>query len=81
LLHFGILPRFWLGTVPRHPQGVAVVITILAYFDPGPGSLLLQVLVGGAAGLVVFGKYVWDSAIQVLRKRRRSSLQTRWNDG
>lgn len=34
---------------------------ILAYFDPGSGSLLLQAIVGGGAGLVVFGKYVWES--------------------
>lgn len=35
--------------------------TILAYFDPGSGSLLMQALVGGAAGLAVFGKYLWNS--------------------
>ena len=32
---------------------------MLAYFDPGSGSLLVQALVGGAAGLLVFAKYVW----------------------
>ena len=35
--------------------------TILAYFDPGPGSLLMQALLGGTAGLAVFGKYLWDA--------------------
>lgn len=39
---------------------------VLAYFDPGPGSLLLQAIVGGGAGLIVFGKYVWNS----LRNRK-----------
>jgi len=34
----------------------------LAYFDPGSGSLLMQVIVGGTAGLVVFARYLWDSA-------------------
>lgn len=34
---------------------------ILGYFDPGPGSLLVQALAGGAAGLLVFGKYLWDT--------------------
>ncbi|MBX3443348.1 MAG: hypothetical protein KF774_13160 [Planctomyces sp.] len=33
----------------------------LGYLDPGSGSLLLQALVGGGAGLVVFGKYIWDA--------------------
>lgn len=36
--------------------------SLLAYFDPGPGSLVMQVLVGGTAGLIVFGKYLWNSA-------------------
>lgn len=33
---------------------------ILAYFDPGAGSLLLQLVVGGAGGLAVFGRYLWN---------------------
>jgi hypothetical protein len=35
--------------------------TFLAYFDPGSGSLLVQALAGGTAGLLVFGKYIWDT--------------------
>jgi hypothetical protein len=49
-----------------HPLGVlpAVSLTVLslAYFDPGPGSLLVQAIVGGLAGLMVFGKYLWNAA-------------------
>lgn len=30
-----------------------------AYLDPGTGSLLLQVLLGGIAGLLVAGKLMW----------------------
>lgn len=33
---------------------------VLAYFDPGSGSLLLQMLVGGSAGLFVFARYLWE---------------------
>jgi hypothetical protein len=40
---------------------------ILAYFDPGSGSLLVQALAGGTAGLLVFGKYVWDAVSAKLR--------------
>ena len=43
------------------------MIEILAYFDPGPGSLLVQAIVGGLAGLAVFGKYFWNAAIGRLR--------------
>ncbi len=31
----------------------------LAYFDPGSASLLMQALVGGSAGVIVFGRYLW----------------------
>ena len=30
--------------------------TVFAYIDPGTGSILLQTLLGGVAGLVVFFK-------------------------
>ncbi|MEZ6067560.1 MAG: hypothetical protein R3B90_18050 [Planctomycetaceae bacterium] len=33
----------------------------LAYLDPGAGSLLLQVLVAGGAGLGVLVKHLWKS--------------------
>jgi len=32
---------------------------VLAYLDPGTGSLVLQALVAGFAGLAVAGKYGW----------------------
>ena len=33
--------------------------SLLAYFDPSAGSLLLQALVGGFGGVVVLGRYLW----------------------
>lgn len=36
-------------------------IISFAYLDPGTGSMLLQALVGGFAGLIVFGKHIWYS--------------------
>lgn len=33
---------------------------IIAYLDPGSGSLILQALVGGFSGIVVLGRYVWN---------------------
>jgi hypothetical protein len=48
---------------------------MLAYFDPGSGSMLVQVLVGGAAGLAVFARYLWDhfGVGAVLRKRKAAA--------
>lgn len=37
------------------------MVTIFAYFDPGSGSLILQVLIGGTAGLLVAGRFLWNS--------------------
>ena len=33
---------------------------VFAYLDPGSGSLILQVLFGGFAGIAAFVKYRWD---------------------
>jgi hypothetical protein len=35
---------------------IPAMITILAYFDPGSASLLVQAIAGGMAGLLVFGR-------------------------
>lgn len=43
-------------------ENIVVVTPLLAYFDPGSGSLVLQAVVGGAAGLMVFAKYLWMTA-------------------
>jgi hypothetical protein len=44
---------------------------MFAYFDPGSGSLVLQMLVGGSAGLFVFAKYLWESAFSGIRSGRK----------
>ena len=33
---------------------------ILAYIDPGAGSLLIQLLIGGLAGLAALIKFRWN---------------------
>ena len=43
---------------------------LLAYFDPGPGSLLMQALLGGAAGFLVLARYLWDRAPGLFRRRK-----------
>ena len=42
---------------------------LLGYFDPGSGSLVLQAIVGGGAGLLVFGNYVWKLVVGQFQHR------------
>ena len=32
---------------------------LFAYLDPGTGSMLLQAIVGGSAGMIVFFRHLW----------------------
>jgi hypothetical protein len=43
---------------------------MLAYLDPGAGSLILQALAGGLAGIAVVGKLYWARVKRVLRLGR-----------
>jgi hypothetical protein len=36
-------------------------LSMLAYLDPGAGSLLLQALVAGGGGVLVFCRHLWKS--------------------
>ncbi len=36
-------------------------LQMLAYLDPGTGSMLLQAILGGSAGLIVFARHVWKT--------------------
>jgi hypothetical protein len=45
--------------------------SVLAYIDPGSGSLLLQALAGGVAGVTVVGKLYWRRLRRALRLGRR----------
>jgi hypothetical protein len=36
-------------------------VLVLAYLDPGTGSMLLQAIVGGSAGLLVLCRHLWRS--------------------
>jgi hypothetical protein len=37
-----------------------------AYLDPGSGSMLLQVLLGGVAGVVVIAKLYWRRILSLI---------------
>jgi len=44
---------------------------LLAYLDPGSGSLILQAIVGGAAAAAVMGKLYWRRFLGFLRIRKK----------
>jgi hypothetical protein len=44
--------------------------TLLAYLDPGSGSMILQVLVGGLAAVAVTAKLYWRRLLRLLRIRK-----------
>jgi hypothetical protein len=44
---------------------------LLAYLDPGSGSLVLQVLAGGAAAVAVTTKIYWNRIKSVFRRGGR----------
>ncbi len=53
--------KFWTDNV--RPEGVISVnyTFVVAYLDPGTGSMLLQAIVGGSAGLLVLCRHLWRS--------------------
>jgi hypothetical protein len=46
---------------------------VVGYLDPGTGSLVVQALVGGFAGLFVLGKYLWQSVLASRSGKSRES--------
>lgn len=44
-----------------------------AYLDPGTGSMILQVLLGGVAGLALAGKLYWHKLLSLLGVRRKQA--------
>ena len=47
----------------------------LAYLDAGSGSMILQVLAGGAAALAVSAKLWWGRLLRLLRIRKDDEQQ------
>ena len=46
------------------------VAFVLAYLDPGSGSVLLQALLGGVAAVAITGKLWWHRLLTLLRIRK-----------
>ena len=45
-------------------------MTLLAYLDPGSGSMLLQIILGGVAAVGVTAKLTWRKFLRALRIRK-----------
>ncbi len=48
-----------------------------AYLDPGTGSILLQVIIGGVAGLGVVGKLYWHRLRSLFGAREKDAQEER----
>jgi hypothetical protein len=44
--------------------------TVLAYLDPGSGSMILQILAGGVAAVAVTAKLYWNKILRFLRIKK-----------
>lgn len=51
-----------------------------AYLDPGSGSMILQILLGGVAGIAVALRLSWHRISGVLRFGRKPSGETLTDD-
>ena len=49
--------------------------TLLAYLDPGSGSMILQILAGGLAAVAVTAKLYWRRLTRFLRIRKDDEPQ------
>jgi|GEM_PF-608766 len=46
---------------------LALTEPVYAYLDPGTGSIIMQIILGGIAGLAVAGKLFWASITDYFR--------------
>jgi hypothetical protein len=49
------------------------VLSYLGYLDPGAGSMILQALAAGIAGLAVTGKLYWGRIKRAVRLGQRDA--------
>ena len=64
-----------LGNEPLLPD-ILMMLTPLAYLDPGSGSLFLQLLLGGLAGAAVLCKLLWSRILSVFGIRFETTSDT-----
>jgi hypothetical protein len=61
-----------------HGHGIVYpAAALFAYLDPGTGSMLVQLLVGGVAAVAVTAKLYWHRILRLLRIRKDEPDQDR----
>jgi O-antigen/teichoic acid export membrane protein len=58
------------GTWSHRVNGLFILASVFAYLDPGTGSMLVQLLVGGLAAVAVTAKLYWHRILKLLRIRK-----------
>lgn len=56
--------------------GVSSTKEALAYLDPGSGSMMLQLLLGGIAGVAVVLKLYWNAFASLFRRKKQQNNST-----
>jgi len=49
---------------------------VFGYLDPGSGSMLLQILLGGAVGFIVIIKLYWNNILTFLHIRKAAPKES-----
>lgn len=60
ILHLYLILLLALGAQPAH-----------AYLDPASGSMLLQVILGGIAGVAVMAKLFWHKLLKLVGMEKK----------
>jgi hypothetical protein len=55
---------------PRTFGAISQMTTVLAYLDPGSGSMILQIIAGGVAAVAVTAKLYWNRLLRFLRIKK-----------
>jgi hypothetical protein len=50
--------------------------TVLAYLDPGSGSMILQIIAGGLAAVAVTAKLYWNRLLKFFRIKKDDEPET-----
>lgn len=48
---------------------------IIAYIDPGTGSIILQAIVGAVAGIAIAAKFYWYRILKIFGVQKKSETQ------
>jgi hypothetical protein len=60
----------------REPKrGVVELDAVIAYLDPGTGSVILQAILGGVAAAVVTAKLWWGRFTSIFRRAPQGEAQ------